>query len=188
MNPLEFKSLNANVSAFCKKLTDVELKDLTDFLNYGCYTDKPNKIASEFIADFCGNKGWDANLYDEKEKPQFFNRASMNDKELIKLVRVGLMQECFFRFTRILDGTPYVLPTIKRDVTKMAVKVPLSTLSNIKLSTQDKKTFKEIIKEHSAMLEYQLEDEDSVRKAGGEELVDEKKRHKDFLERFGKSK
>jgi len=167
MNQLELKSLDANVTAFCKKLTNAQLVEVTDFVVYHS-TDtsiKATKLSTEFVNEFFGEKDWNDNLSDELKKPEFFTKASRNTQEVIRLVRVGLLQECFFRLAK-------------------KTKEP----SEDKLSAQDKKTLKEIINEHHAMLEYQLEDEDGVRKVGGDELVAEKNRHKEFLEKFGKSK
>lgn len=172
MNQQEFKSLNANVSAFCKGLTDMQLKDLTDDMNYNCYNKgfKPNAVATKFIEEMFSKKVWDDNLSDEINKPQFFNKVTMNDKELIRLVRVRLMQECFFRFMLLLNGTPN---TPSKPIEPKGL-----------LSVMEKLNLKDILNEHYYMLEYQLEDEEGVRNVGGDELVNEKKKHRDFIKQF----
>jgi len=177
MNQQEHKSLNANVSAFCKGLTDMQLKDLTDDMNYNCYNKgfKPNAVATKFIEEMFSKSVWDDNLSDEINKPEFFCKATRNDKELIRLVRIGLMQECFFRFMLLLNGTPYT-PSKPIEVKPKEPKGLLSVMEKLNLT--------DILKEHYAMLEYQLEDEEGVYKVGGDELVNEKKKHRDFIEQF----
>jgi hypothetical protein len=168
MNELQLKSLDTNLDKFCKDLSDSELTELTDFLCYGCYSEEPKTWVKEFIDDFIGNKEWVANLTDEKKPPEFFFKASRNTQEIVRLVRIGLLEKSFNRFSAL-------------------TKKPLSTLTK-----SDEKNLKEILHEHKAMLEYQLEDEDEIKRYvsedEGEELVVEKKRHLKFLETFGLSK
>lgn len=196
MNQQQFTSLNANVKAFCKPLNDEQLIDLTDFLNYRCYDkEEPTGFIKDFIEEFFSLRLWDENLYDEIEKPAFFNKASMTDKELIRLVRVGLLQECFFRSyvnlkvkKTLVDTTNEPKPFVSREEgAKLRADKPKGPKEE-KLSTQDKKDLKDILTEHHAMLKYQLEDEDGVREAGGNELVEEKKRHQKFINKFFKLK
>lgn len=59
------------------------------------------------------------------------------------------------------------------------------------LFTKDEKQMlSEIMYEHKAMLEYQLEDDKFIRNSDeeGEELVEIKKKHLNFLEKFGSLK
>ncbi len=163
MNELQLKSLDTNLDKFCKDLSDSKLSELTDFLCYGCYSEEPKTWVKEFIDDFIGNKEWVANLTDEKKPPEFFFKASRNTQEIVRLVRIGLLEKSFNRFSAL-------------------TKKPLSTLTK-----SDEKNLKEILHEHKAMLEYQLEDEDEIKRYvsedEGEELVVEKKRHLKFLEK-----
>jgi DNA-binding MarR family transcriptional regulator len=171
MNELQHKSLDANLDRFCKDLSDSELSELTDFLVYGCYSEEPKEWVKDFIDDFIGNKEWAQNLADEKNPPQYFFKATRNTQEIVRLVRIGLLEKSFHRFSALTRN-------------------PL-----VSLTKSDKKNLKEILHEHKTMLEYQLEDEDFIRNSvgyvgydEGEELVDEKKRHLKFLETFGLSK
>lgn len=159
MNDLLTQSLLKNVSNYCKSLSDSDLAELTDFLCYGCYEREPKDWVKEFIDDFIGEKEWVDNLRDEKNPPAYFFKATSNTKEIIRLVRIDLLQESFSRFSYLLKN-------------------PL-----VSLSGSDKTNLKEILGEHKAMLEYQLEDEDSIVNSceDGQELLDEKKRHLNFL-------
>ena len=167
MNELQLKSLDANMDKFCKELSDSKLSELTDFLCYGCYSEEPKTWVKDFIDDFIGEKEWADNLSDEIKQPECFSKATINTQEIVRLVRISLLEKSFHRFSAL-------------------TKKPLSTLTK-----SDEKNLKEILHEHKAMLEYQLEDEDSIINSvgdDGEELVDEKKRHLKFLETFGLSK
>lgn len=166
MNELQQKSLDANLEKFCKDLTDIELGGLTNFIIYGCYSKKPHELAIQFIEEFFSTEEWDKNLSDEIEKPQYFNKASRNTQELIRVVRIGLLEKSFHRYLKGLLKQPEVV-----------------------LTKDEKATLKDILREHQAMLEYQLEDKDfiinSVRGDEGEELVATKQKELDFLEKFG---
>ncbi len=187
MNILELKSMDVNVTAFCKKLTNAELAEVTDYVVYHS-TDtsiKLSQLCIEFIHEFFGEKDWKDNLDDEINKPEFFTKCTRNTQEIIRLVRIGLLQECFFRFIN-KTKEPVAAerkPFVSREE---GAKLHISHVSEHKLSPSDRKALKEILNEHHAMLTYQLEDEKGVIDAGGEELVAEKKRHKKFIERFGK--
>jgi hypothetical protein len=163
MNELQHKSLDANLDRFCKDLSDSELSELTDFLCYGCYSEEPKAWVKDFIDDFIGEKEWVQNLADEKTPPQYFFKATRNTQEIVRLVRIGLLEKSFHRFSAL-------------------TKQPL-----VSLTKTDKKNLREILHEHKAMLEYQLEDEDEIKRYvsedEGEKLVVEKKRHMKFLEK-----
>jgi len=169
MNELQQKSLDANLDKFCKDLTDIELGGLTNFIIYGCYSKKPDELDSQFIEEFFSFEEWDKNLSDEIEKPKYFNKASRNTQELIRVVRISLLEKSFHRFLKGLLNQPKVV-----------------------LTKGEKSTLKDILKEHQAMLEYQLEDKDfiinSVGGEEGDELVATKQKELDFLEKFGSLK
>lgn len=161
MKELQLKSLDANLDKFCKDLSDSDLAELTNFLCYGCYSEQPKAWVKDFIDDFIGDKEWRDNLSDEINKPEFFNKASRNTQEIVRLVRIGLLEKSFHRFSAL-------------------TKHPL-----LSLKKTDEKSLKEILREHHSMLEYQLENEDliinSVGDDEGQALVVEKKRHLKFL-------
>lgn len=169
MNQLQLDSLDANLDRVEKALSDAELAELTNFLLYDCYTEKPSKFVAEFIEEFFGNKEWADNLSDEIKKPQYFFKASRNTQELIRLVRIALLEKSLNRFSKLVPKKPKVV-----------------------LTKEDKTSLKEILEEHQAMLEYQLEDEDFIRNSvdeeEGEELVASKRKHLEFLEKFGNLK
>jgi hypothetical protein len=166
MIDFQLESLNTNLDNFCKDLSDTELAELTDFLSFGCYTEQPSDWVKDFIDDFIGTKEWGDNLSDEVKKPEFFNKASINTQEIVRIVRISLMVKSFTRFKKVVKKEPKVV-----------------------LSKEDKSTLKEILRDHQAMLEYQLEDEDFIRNSvgdeDGEELVVLKRKQLDFLEKFG---
>lgn len=166
MNDFQLQSLDANLDNFCKDLSDVELAKLTDFLSFGCYTEQPSDWIKDFIDDFIGKKEWEDNLSDEIKKPEYFNKATGNTKELVRIVRVSLLAKSFERFLRLLKKEAKVV-----------------------LSKEEKSTLKEILVDHQAMLEYQLEDEDFIRNSVGDEdgeaLVEMKRKQLEFLEKFG---
>jgi hypothetical protein len=163
MNELQHKSLDANLDRFCKDLSDSELSELTDFLVYDCYSKEPKEWVKDFIDDFIGEKEWAQNLADEKKPPQYFFKASRSTQEIVRLVRIGLLEKSFHRFSAL-------------------TKHPL-----LSLTKSDKNSLREILDEHKSMLEYQLEDEDEIKRYvsedEGEELIVEKKRHLKFLEK-----
>jgi hypothetical protein len=168
MNELQQKSIDANLDKFCKDLTDIELGGLTNFIVYGCHSKKPHELAIQFIEEFFSTEEWDKNLSDEIEKPQYFNKASRNTQELIRVVRIGLLEKSFHRYLKGLLKQPKVV-----------------------LTKEDKTSLREILEEHQAMLEYQLEDEDFIHNSVGdesEELVASKRKHLEFLEKFGNLK
>ena len=168
MNQLQLDSLDANLDRVEKALSDAELAELTNFLLYDCYTEKPSKFVAEFIEEFFGNKEWADNLSDEFNKPQYFFKASRNTQELIRLVRIALLEKSFNRFSKLVPKKPKVV-----------------------LTKEDKTSLREILEEHQAMLEYQLEDEDFIHNSVGdesEELVASKRKHLEFLEKFGNLK
>lgn len=184
MNTLQLDSIHANVKGFCK---DITLADLREITMYVCYnsTDlnyKLSPLTKEFILQMFGEKLWKDNQDDEIKKPEFFCKVSRNDQELIRLVRIGLLQEHFWRSEKASDFTE--LKTAVKDLEK---KVDLKP-DGYKLPSEDKTILTEILKEHQAMLEYQLEDKRSVKAAGGQELVDEKERHLKFIKKFWKLK
>jgi len=162
MNELQQKSFDANLDRVEKALSDAELAELTNFLLYDCYTEKPSKFVAEFIEEFFGNKEWADNLSDEIKKPEYFFKASRNSQELIRLVRIALLEKSFNRFSKLVP--------------------------KVVLTKEEKTSLKEILEEHQAMLEYQLEDEDFIRNSVGdeesEELVASKRKHLEFLEKF----
>jgi hypothetical protein len=160
MNDLQAKSLDANLTTFVKPLSDKKLVELTNFLVYRYATDQPEKWVLDFVHEFVGEKDWNDVLSDEIKKPEYFNKASRNAHELVRVIRIWLLEESFRRF-----------------------QLSLVKPKNI-LEPKDKASLIEILDEHKAMLEYQLEDEDAIRSVGedGEELVQEKKKHLKFLE------
>lgn len=170
MNDFQLQSLDANLDKFCENLSDAELYQLIDYLLYGCYTETPKDwvkdFIEDFIEDFIGTKEWEDNLSDEINKPKYFNKASGNTKELVRIVRVFLLAKSFERFSKLLKKEPKVV-----------------------LSKEEKSTLKEILVDHQAMLEYQLEDEDFIRNSVGDEdgeaLVEMKRKQLEFLEKFG---
>lgn len=172
MNNLQTESLAANVKAFCEKLSVKELTEVTMYVVYmsTVETYTPSDTTKTFIDEIFGAKLWASNQYDEIKKPEFISRTSRNDQEFVRMVRIGLLQEYFWRTKEIA-----------RETTNKTEKIEI-------LSTQDKKDLHDILKEHKHMLDYQLEDEETVRKVGGEELVEEKRRHLSFIEKFWKLK
>lgn len=157
------KSLEKNLDNYCKTLSDAELAELTDFLLYGCYNSEPNEWVKEFIDDFFDFKEWEKNLSDEVNPPQNFFKANRNTSDLIRTVRLGLLELSFHRFNK----------TVKNNITQ--------------LDKTEKLILKDILTEHKAMLEYQLEDEDFTRNSDkdGEAFLEEKKKHVEFINKFG---
>lgn len=169
MNDLQYKSLEKNLNNFLKNLTDTQMVELTNFLLYDCYEKEPNKWIAEFIDDFFEREEWDKNLSDEIKKPEYFFSASRNTQELIRIVRIAVLEKSFNKIATLLEKEP-----------------------KVKLTKKDKNTLSEILTEHQSMLEYQLEDEDEIRKHFDEDegtmLIANKRKHLKFLETFGNLK
>lgn len=156
------KSLEKNLDNYCKTLSDAELAELTDFLLYGCYNSEPNEWVKEFIDDFFGLSEWADNLTDEINPKKYFFKASSNTSELIRTVRICLLELSFHRFNK----------TVKNRLAQ--------------LDETEKSTLKDILTEHKAMLEYQLEDEDFIRNLdeSGEGFIKEKQKQVEFLNKL----
>ena len=82
----------------------------------------------------------------------------------------------FFRFSKL---------TYQQEDAKPAPK-PKVVNQKQWISTKDKKTLAEILREHEAMLEYQLEDEEALTKYSDDEvdLVKTKKEQLKFIQNF----
>lgn len=176
MNQQQINSITKHLNAFIEKLTNEELVGLIRYICYKALAtpfEKPDKIASAFIDEFFGEITWAKILSDERDSTKIFMSASLTERELVRHMRIALMQESFFRLAEITDK-----PKIK--------KVKTSNLSK-----EDKKDLTDILVEHRAMLKYQLEDEDAIRSVdeeAGDKLVDEKKKHLAFIEKTIKNK
>ncbi len=166
------QSIIANVSAFVKDLSNVEIYDLTMFV---CYTpnvapthNTENETQRRFVDEVLGADDWRLYINDLIKKPYFLS-SSGSFRSNLELIEKILHSEVFFRFQDCMTPKVVEKPLFTRD---------------------EKRTLGEIIGEHKAMLEYQLEDEDFIRNCGedGEELVDLKKKHLNFLEKFGSLK
>lgn len=172
MNQLEIKSINKHLTEFAKTLTNTQLIGLVEWFCYKSLEtpfEAPNDIAKKFIDTFFGEFVFANILSDERGHNNYFLKSSLSERELYNFMRIGLLQESFFRL-------------------KDSVDKPVAKPKEDKLTLQDKKDLRDILKEHNAMLEYQLEDESDIIKTGGQELLDEKKRHKEFIKKFGKLK
>lgn len=167
------QSIIANVSAFVKDLSNVELYDLVMFVCYTPNIAPTHNVETEtqrrFVDEVLGENDWRMYMNDLINKPQYFLSSSASFRTNLELIEKILHSEVFFRFQDCM--TPKV------------VEKPLFTKG-------EKQTLTEILEEHKAMLEYQLEDEDFIRNCDedGEELVELKKKHLTFLEKFGSLK
>lgn len=166
------QSIIANVGDFVKKISDVELFDLVNFV---CYSPNiapthniENDVQRRFVDEVLGASDWSDYIDDLIKKPMFF-KCSYSFKANLDFIEKILHSEVYFRFQNTL--TPKVVEVKKPKLTK-----------NEKLMLTD------ILAEHKAMLEYQLEDEDYIRNCDddGDEFVDMKKNHLTFLEKLGK--
>jgi len=174
MNKLQRKSLFTNLNNFTRELSDEKLIELTNFLVYDCHTEEAPKHIADFIDDFFGAKDWMDNLSDEIKKPEFFNKATSTVKELIRLVRIDLLETSFNRFHNLV---------------KKSTKVKVVKEVKPKLTNQEKTELKEILYEHKLMLEYQLEDEKFIQECDNTDegnLVDIKKRQVELLKKTRK--
>lgn len=166
------KSIIANVSAFVKDLSNVELYDLVMFVCYTPNIAPTHNVETEtqrrFVGEVLGSN-WTLYINDLINKPQYFLSCPHSFRSNLEFIEKILHSEVFFRFQDCM--TPKV------------VEKPLFTKG-------EKQTLTEILKEHKEMLEYQLEDEDFIRNCDedGEELVELKKKHLTFLEKFGSLK
>jgi hypothetical protein len=164
------QSIIANVGAFVKKLSNVELHDLTMFV---CYTPNvapthniENETQRRFVDEILGSHDWEMYINDLIKPKQYFLSSSGSFRSNLDLIEKILHSEIFFRFQ--VNMTPKI------------VIEPLYT-------KQEKKTLTDILGEHKAMLEYQLEDEKAIIDScgdDGEELIALKKKHLIFLEKF----
>lgn len=183
MNDFVKKSLIANVSGFTEKLSDKELSDLTEFFCFKINVDvksKPSNVELDFIDKVLGKSNWEDYMSDLILSPIFL-KASYSFRINFDFITKLLLAEVFFRFSTIVSETK---PTPKE---KVVVK---TVAAEAKLKPKEKDTLKEILEEHQAMLEYQLEDEDYILGVGkdGKELLAQKKRHLKFIKNFGKFK
>lgn len=182
------QSIIANVSAFVKKISDVELFDLVMFV---CYTPNvapthsiENDVQRKFVDEVLGASDWKDYIDDLIKKPYFF-KCSYSFKTNLDFIEKILHSEVYFRFQATLS--PQVGEKV---VVKEKEKVVIKYVDKPLLTKSEKGTLSEILSEHKAMLEYQLEDEDAIRNCDdeGEALVDQKKKHLGFIEKFGKLK
>lgn len=164
------QSIIANVGAFVKDLSNVELYDLVMFV---CYTPNvapthniENDIQRRFVDEILGVENWRMYNNDLIKKPQYFLSCPHSFRSNLEFIEKILHSEIFFRFQGCM--TPKVIE--KKLYTK-----------------EEKKTLTEILDEHKAMLEYQLEDEKSIMEACGDdsdEIIKLKKKHLNFIEKF----
>ena len=167
------QSIIANVGAFVKELSNVELYDLVMFV---CYTPNvapthniENDIQRRFVDEILGAENWRMYNNDLIHKPQYFLSCPHSFRSNLEFIEKILHSEVFVRFQGVMIPKVVEKPLFTRD---------------------EKRTLTEILDEHKAMLEYQLEDEDFIRNCDedGEELVELKKKHLTFLEKFGSLK
>lgn len=167
-------SIFDNLTQFTDKLNDIDFIKLT---NYVCRLDddsetKPDGFIAEFISEFFGDKEWEEMISDERGEQKYFFKSSASTRDLARTIRIGLMQKGFIRLSKN---------------TKSAK--PVVTVKQNKLSKQDKDDLIDILVEHKAMLEYQLEDESSIIQtaddvAEGKQLVKDKKRYVKVIEKL----
>lgn len=172
MNDIVRKSLIANVTGFTKDLTDLEVKDLVGFIcympSYKPTLDIDNDVQRKFVDEILGSDEW-SNYIGDLIKLPIFLKSSGSFRTNLEFIEKILHSEAYFRFENVLNN-------LKKE--------------KAKLPSAEKTILKNILDEHKAMLEYQLEDEDFIRNCDneGEEFIDEKRRHLKFLEEFKISK
>jgi hypothetical protein len=180
MKDFEIKSIQVNLDTFLKGVDNDSFLELVDWIC--CHSlSKPLSehppLAKKFAIEFIGEKEY-TNLYLDSINPEvIFFKADFSTRELIRHMRIALMQESYFR-----------LKAANKQKPKQAAKSSEITLT---LNKADHKNLIEILVEHEAMLRYQLEDTDAIRetdKEQGEKLVKEKIRHQGFLRTFLKLK
>lgn len=163
------QSLINNVGKFVKPLSNIELYDLVNFV---CYVPNiapthniENEVQQRFVDEILGASDWELYINDLIKKPQYFLSSSGSFRSNLEFIEKILHTEMFFKFQMMLS---------------VKVEKPLFTKS-------EKKTLSDILGEHKAMLEYQLEDEQSIINSCGDdakELIELKKKHLIFLEKF----
>lgn len=179
MNALIKQSIIDNVHAFCDKLTDTEMQDLVSYFVYEVNMKdrhEPREVHLKFIDEFFDLEDWKRHLHDV-DKAGFFLGASITLRNNLEFIQKILLSDSFFRFISLLSGTPEpIKPAPKPKVVRQKPQI----------STADKKTLAEILREYEAMLEYQLEDEDALVKYSDDEvdLVKVKKKQLKFIQNF----
>lgn len=178
MNNFVRQSLIKNTHAFCDKLTDTEMRDLAHYFVYEVNMEDiqdPNELQVKFIDEFFGMKEWENHLHDIT-KTSYFLLASYTFRTNFDFITKILLSDVFFRFSKLVHTQEDAKPAPKPKIIRQKPQI----------STKDKKLLAEILSEHEAMLEYQLEDEESIRKYDDEggTLVDEKKKQLKFIQNF----
>lgn len=178
MNEFVRQSLIKNTHAFCDKLTDAEMRDLAHYFVYEVNMEdrrEPNELQVKFINEFFGMKEWENHLHD-LTKSSYFLLASYTFRTNFDFITKILLSDVFFRFSKL---------TYQQEDAKPAPK-PKVVNQKQWISTKDKKTLAEILREHEAMLEYQLEDEEALTKYSDDEvdLVKTKKVQLKFIQNF----
>lgn len=181
MNALIRQSIIDNVHAFCEKLTDAEMQDLVSYFVYEVNMKdrhEPREVHLRFIDEFFDIKDWLKHLHDV-DNAQFFLGASITLRTNLDFIQKVLLSDTFFRYTTLLHKVEDLQDA------KPAPK-PKAVKQKPQISTADKKTLSEILREFEAMLEYQLEDEESLTKYSDDEvdLIKQKKKQLKFIQNF----
>lgn len=176
MNPLIRQSIIDNVHAFCDKLSDKELQEVVSYFVYEVNMKdrpEPNEIQLRFIDEFFSLKDWNYHLEDV-DNAKYLLRSSATLRTNLDFIQKVLLSDAFFRFMNLVGKS---IPPAKP---KREPK-PKPTLT-----PTEKKLLTGILQDHEAMLEYQLEDEESIAKYSDDEvdLVALKKEQLNFLQNF----
>lgn len=100
MTEFEIESIHANLKEFLK---DVNTTDFIALVESICYTGatitfaEHSVLAKKFITEFFSEEVFGNFHWDETHSEQFFLRANITSRELLRCLRIALMQESFSR-------------------------------------------------------------------------------------------
>lgn len=179
MKPYVKNSIIKNVCDYTDTLTNEELREVIEYFVYDSNNRTPvtpTDLQLTFAVKFFGSDEWSNFIFDTVHQ-QMFLKSSNNTRENVPFIRQILLSNAYFRLKNILDSKPQ----------EVKLKVVKETKPKNQLTPNDKKILKDILEEHKAMLEYQLEDEDGIRSIDEDgDLLKTKKKQLKFIEKYEK--